>query len=924
MKTHSRRLLSQWGTAVAFLVIVGGLISDGRAASGRTENVPIAAKSRSDGEASSPFLAFHSWTKRHLADSDPASRAEALPEGIALAKQRRRALLEIIKSDPSQALALSVPAAVRKRLPAEVVHELETRVSGMGDYSVLGVMTARSGPAVESVQRFVRIDGRSYRAYVSGRRAGQTTKRHVPLHGVALDGALALADSALRELEPDEAPPSAQPLIDLRTSAEKLEASASPTLAEVGGKLYRFASRAHLQKIETLLEAAESGIGPEPARSAEAVLDPNQPAAPGEATSSDLAASSYSEGRKSVLIIRVDFPDLPGDPQGFGAIHTASSVQDLIDTQVTPFFQESSYGITSLTNTVTSAVYRMSQPSTYYATNGANYELHNEAKAAAAASHAVESFDRVIVLFSFLGYIPGSAIGYGGMAEVGGPTIWVNGEFDFRVVAHELGHSYGVWHGNLWQVNDGNPISATGTRKEYEDDFDTMGANFANDRRTDFNPWFKNRLNWIQDSQVRTVTTSGIYRINRFDHSAATGTLALKIAKDADRNYWIGCRRNFTTNPSMHHGAYIVWGYNYNAGSDLLDMSTPGYDRQDAALAMGASFVDAHLGLTIWPVAEGGEAPHQYLDIQISFGPMAPVITAQPASQMAAAGRTVLFSIGAAGFPQPSYQWQRVAVGPGPIKWRDLVDDTTYGGTTTPTLVVAGISPAMSGDQFRCVVSNRVRPDATSQPATLTITPPPVNDNFASAILLSGMSAQASGANEAATKQAGEPDHAGNGGGRSLWWKWTAPISTTVSLNTVGSDFDTVLAVYTGGNVSALFTVAANDDSGSTLASTVEFNAIGGTTYWIAVDGYNGTFGSILLTLAAEPVRHLVGMSINDGTARFVLNGQPGAVYVIQTSTNLLDWQTLSSATVPLDGAMEIVDPGTTARPHRFYRALPQ
>ena len=56
---------------------------------------------------------------------------------------------------------------------------------------------------------------------------------------------------------------------------------------------------------------------------------------------------------------------------------------------------------------------------------------------------------------------------------------------------------------------------------EYGDDFDTMGANLNDDRRTDFNPWFKNRLDWISEAQVQTVTTGGLYRVNRFDNGTA-------------------------------------------------------------------------------------------------------------------------------------------------------------------------------------------------------------------------------------------------------------------------------------------------------------------------------------------------------------------------------------------------------------------
>jgi hypothetical protein len=61
------------------------------------------------------------------------------------------------------------------------------------------------------------------------------------------------------------------------------------------------------------------------------------------------------------------------------------------------------------------------------------------------------------------------------------------------------------------------------------------------------------------------------------------------------------------------------------------------------------------------------------------------------------------------------------------------------------------------------------------------------------------------------TKQAGEPDH-GQCRGRSIWYQWTAPSTGVFTIHTVGSNFDTLLGVYTGTSVEALTLVASNDD----------------------------------------------------------------------------------------------------------------
>ena len=86
------------------------------------------------------------------------------------------------------------------------------------------------------------------------------------------------------------------------------------------------------------------------------------------------------------------------------------------------------------------------------------------------------------------------------------------------------------------------------------------------------------------------------------------------------------------------------------------------------------------------------------------------------------------------------------------------------------------------------------------------------NDRFGRAIRLRGRSGRVTGTNVGATSQAGEPTHAGWGGGSSVWWKWRAPRTERVVFSTDGSDFDTVLAIYTGGRVARLRERASNDD----------------------------------------------------------------------------------------------------------------
>jgi M6 family metalloprotease-like protein len=659
-------------------------------------------------------VAFHDWADRYLVQSGGSARAQMLSKGVQLAKARRAVFAEMVKTNPAAVLELTVPSSIRQQLPAEVAAELENRVSGIGDFSVLAAVSAPGGPPVEPVQRFVRLNGHSFRAYVYGRRTGETTKRGVPLHGVAIGNILALHEAALREIEPGESTGTNGLTLDLSVPGRQ-STGAPAVAAEVGGRLYRFASREQLRRAETLLEATEAGIGPLPAHRASDVLQPDSLSLAGNAESpAPLAPSSWTQGKKNVIYIRVDFSDLAGDPQGL----TAAAVQNFADTQISPFYLASSYGLTSLTNTVT-PVYRMPHTAAYYATNADVSQLLADATTAAGAGYNVASFDRVIVFFSSMTYLPNSGINWGGLATVGGPDVWVNGALNFAIVAHELGHTYGLFHANLWQVNDGNPVSDGGTSVEYDDDFDTMGGNYANDSRTDFNPWFKSMLSWIPSAQTRTVTTNATVRLFRFDSTSATGTVAVVVAKDGSHNYWIGYRRNFTDNPSSQNGAYIVRGYTFNRQSDLVDTATPGFNDKDAALGVGSTLIDPGASLSIATLAEGGTAPHEYLDIQIHFGTALPAIYAQPRSLILTSGQIAPFSVLASGIPLPACRWQRKASGT--ATWTNLIDNAVYTGSHSPTLTVTGTTQLMDGDLFQCILTNTVGSVTTAPPALLNV-----------------------------------------------------------------------------------------------------------------------------------------------------------------------------------------------------------
>ncbi|MBL0181561.1 MAG: T9SS type A sorting domain-containing protein [Chitinophagaceae bacterium] len=103
-------------------------------------------------------------------------------------------------------------------------------------------------------------------------------------------------------------------------------------------------------------------------------------------------------------------------------------------------------------------------------------------------------------------------------------------------------------------------------------------------------------------------------------------------------------------------------------------------------------------------------------------------ITTQPVvtTNICATGSTS-FSIAAAG-TTPTYQWQISTTGAGG-PWTNIANGGVYGGATTTTLTLTGITAAMNGSRYRCVVTGAAPCGAVNTDVNngiLNVTPQPV------------------------------------------------------------------------------------------------------------------------------------------------------------------------------------------------------
>lgn len=147
------------------------------------------------------------------------------------------------------------------------------------------------------------------------------------------------------------------------------------------------------------------------------------------------------------------------------------------------------------------------------------------------------------------------------------------------------------------------------------------------------------------------------------------------------------------------------------------------------------------------------------------------------------------------------------------------------------------------------------------------------NDDFESAQEVSGQNAGAEGTTADGTRQSGEPDHYVTNppdsdlwaGDHTVWYRWTAPNTGPTSIDTCVGEIDSILAVYTGSALDALTRVTDNNndaacEEANVWGSRVSFEAVGGTSYFIAVGDAGGAReGPFALNIVPEPSGTLGG-----------------------------------------------------------------
>ncbi|KPQ06338.1 MAG: subtilase family serine protease [Rhodobacteraceae bacterium HLUCCA12] len=375
--------------------------------------------------------------------------------------------------------------------------------------------------------------------------------------------------------------------------------------------------------------------------------------------------------------------------------------------------------------------------------------------------------------------------------------------------------------------------------------------------------------------------------------------------------------------PGSDINASIVNGTSNNSYALLsgTSMATPHVTGAFAALrsavpSASVSDIEEALEATGTPISSGSVSlPRINVDLALARlrggGGLNPTTSAVTGPATSTEGTSVTFTatVSATAGGTPS----------GTVTFRN---NGTAMGTRTLSSGTASFSTAslpVGTNQISVVYSGSATHAASTSPnfahtVTGTNGAHPVNDDFADRSPMSGPG-RYTGSNVGATNETGEPTHAGRtSADNSVWWRYTPSSSGEVTIDTDGSDFDTVLAVYTGSAVNALSEVASNDDAIG-LQSRVVFNATAGTSYAIAVAGYGGADGDIVLnvvgggggggptpttTSLSGPSSSVFGQSVTFNTTVSADSGIPAGSVTFRRGTTTLGSASLSAGATDL------------------------
>jgi len=264
--------------------------------------------------------------------------------------------------------------------------------------------------------------------------------------------------------------------------------------------------------------------------------------------------------------------------------------------------------------------------------------------AATAAGYNPANYEYVVYLF------PSGGCGWSGLGYVGFPRLaYIHGPGSFTtpVVAHEVGHNFGLLHAGSIHCT-GVVIGGSCTAAEYGDPYSAMGNQHAGH----FNVVQKNILGWIGSPTVVThAAGTATYTLQPIENGGGT-TYGVRIpTPNSSRTYYIEYRQPigfdgmWTGWTSAGAQVRVAYPFEVISGSDdteIVDM-TPGTSTfNDAALTVGSTFSDPAYPVSITVLSASAGALTVQVTTPGGTGPSTTSVTSS--ANPSTSGSSVTFS----------------------------------------------------------------------------------------------------------------------------------------------------------------------------------------------------------------------------------------------------------------------------------------